>query len=57
METEILLKALKDNTNSKLTSADLIKFNALINDVLPGVKVPEIRNEELIAAVEKTLSE
>ena len=57
MEAEILLKALKDNINSKLTSTDLIKFNSLIDDVLPNIKIPEIKDEDLIQAVEKSLSE
>lgn len=55
MEAEVLLKSLKDNTTSKLTSNDLKKFNLLINDVLPGVKVPEIKDEQLLSAIEKTL--
>jgi hypothetical protein len=55
MEAEVLLKSLKDNTTSKLTSNDLKKFNLLINDVLPGVKVPEIKDEKLLSAIEKAL--
>lgn len=57
MEAEVLLKSLRDNTTSKLTSDDLRKFNLLSNDVLPGVKVPEIKDEKLLEAVEKTLLE
>ena len=55
LEDEILMKALNDNTASKLTSEDLVKFNDLVLDVLPGVKVPEINQEDLIKAIETTL--
>lgn len=57
LEAEILLKALNDNTTSKLTSLDLAKFNALINDVMPNIQVPEIKDNELISAIEKSLAE
>lgn len=55
LEDEILLKALNDNTASKLTSEDLIKFNGLIEDVLQDVKVPDIKQEDLIQAIENAL--
>jgi dynein heavy chain 2 len=54
-EDEILLKALNDNTASKLTSEDLTTFYQLVEDVMPGVKVPDIKSEQLIAAIEKVL--
>jgi dynein heavy chain 2 len=56
IEEEILLKALTDNTASKLTSEDLARFEGLLGDVLPGVKVPEIRSEELVKAIESALA-
>ena len=57
LEAQILLKSILDNTTSKLTSSDLSKFNQLINDVLPGIKVPQIKKEDLLGAIEKTLLE
>jgi dynein heavy chain 2 len=56
LEDEILLKALNDNTASKLTSEDLAKFNDLIQDVLPDVAVPDIKQEDLIKAIQNTLT-
>ena len=55
LEDEILMKALNDNTASKLTSEDLVKFDELVWDVLPDVKVPDINQESLIKAIEATL--
>lgn len=42
MEFEILIKAIRVNTLSKLTYSDTNKFLALIGDVFPGVNSSDI---------------
>jgi dynein heavy chain 2 len=46
-EYEILIKAVRVNTLSKLTFADTSKFLALIGDVFPGVESSDIHGGEI----------
>ena len=50
-EYEILIKAVRVNTLSKLTFADTSKFLALIGDVFPGTHSGDITGGELEAAI------
>jgi dynein heavy chain 2 len=42
VESELLIKALRINTLSKLTFVDMNKFVVLIKDVFPGISVKDI---------------
>lgn len=53
LEYEILIKAVRVNTLSKLTFADTSKFLALIGDVFPNVKSDDITGGELEAAIKE----
>jgi dynein heavy chain 2 len=50
-ESEILIKAMRVNTLSKLTFSDTLKFLALIGDVFPGVNSSDITGGELEQAI------
>ena len=52
-ENEILIKAVRVNTLSKLTFSDTHKFLALIGDVFPGVTSADITGGELEAAIKE----
>lgn len=41
-ESEILIKAVRINTISKLTFNDMLKFNVLVQDVFPGTSIQDI---------------
>ena len=47
-ETELCVQSMRINTNSKLTFADCIRFDALLKDIFPGVKFSDINYPELI---------
>lgn len=51
LEYEILIKAVRVNTLSKLTYQDTSKFLALIGDIFPGVKSADISGGELEEAI------
>lgn len=53
MEYEILIKAVRVNTLSKLTFTDTAKFLALIGDVFPGVMSADITGGELEEAIKQ----
>lgn len=53
IEFELLIKAVRVNTLSKLTFTDTNKFLALIGDVFPGVKSADIAGGELEAAIKE----
>jgi dynein heavy chain 2 len=53
LEYEILIKAVRVNTLSKLTFGDTSKFLALIGDVFPNVKSDDITGGELEAAIKE----
>jgi dynein heavy chain 2 len=57
LEYEILIKAIRVNTLSKLTYADTMKFLSLINDVFPGIKSDDISGGELEQAIKEVMRE
>jgi len=57
LEYEILIKAVRVNTLSKLTFADTGKFLALIGDVFPGVKSADITGGELEDTIRQVIKE
>jgi dynein heavy chain 2 len=57
MEYEILIKAVRVNTLSKLTFTDTTKFLALIGDVFPGIKSSDITGGELEAAIKEVMKD
>jgi dynein heavy chain 2 len=57
MEYEILIKAVRVNTLSKLTFSDTAKFLSLIGDVFPGVKSADITGGELEKAIREVIAE
>ena len=57
MEFEILIKAVRVNTLSKLTFSDTNKFLALIGDVFPGVPSADITGGELEEAIRTVMRE
>ena len=57
LEEQVLIRALRINTLSKLTHGDTAAFNALVGDVFPGAKVSDVSYAELEAAVTAVLSE
>lgn len=56
-EASLLIGALKINTLSKLTFADSVRFNGLINDVFPGSHVDDIDYGELTKYIKLALDE
>jgi dynein heavy chain 2 len=56
MEAELLIKAIRINTMSKLTFHDTKKFVQLVADVFPGSKSEDIVYEKLTAAVREVLA-
>ncbi|DBA00111.1 TPA: hypothetical protein N0F65_000402 [Lagenidium giganteum] len=54
-ETEILIKAVRINTLSKLTFVDSTRFLALIGDVFPGVTSADLSGGELEAAIREVM--
>jgi dynein heavy chain 2 len=57
IEYEILIKAVRVNTLSKLTFNDTMKFLALIGDVFPGIKSADITGGELEQAIKDVMKE
>jgi dynein heavy chain 2 len=57
LEYEILIKAVRVNTLSKLTFGDTYKFLALIGDVFPGVPSSDITGGELEEAIKEVIKE
>ena len=56
MEAELLIKAIRINTMSKLTFHDTKKFVQLVADVFPGTKSEDIVYEKLTVAVREVLA-
>jgi dynein heavy chain 2 len=56
-EALILIKSIRVNTISKLTFDDSSLYEALQNDMFPGIKAEDIAMEELTAAIHKTVEE
>lgn len=46
-----MIKAIRINTMSKLTYADAKKYEALQNDMFPGIKSEDIAYEQLTVAI------
>lgn len=53
VESEILIKALRINTISKLTFSDMLKFNILVEDVFPGINIKDIIYEKISNSVKE----
>ena len=56
-ESEILIKALRINTISKLTFNDTLKFNVLVEDVFPGIDIKDIIYQQISDAVSTVFAE
>ena len=56
-ETEIIVKATRFNTMSKLTFSDSKRFDALVKDIFPNVKISEFEYEELKKALTQAFAE
>jgi dynein heavy chain 2 len=57
LEQELLIKAVRVNTLSKLTFSDARRFLTIIHDVFPGVESKDIRVEELEAAMHAVMAD
>jgi dynein heavy chain 2 len=56
-EISIIIGALRVNTLSKLTFADAVRFNGLINDVFPNAAVEEVDYKQLETAIRASIEE
>ncbi len=56
-ETEIIVKAARFNTMSKLTFSDSKRFDALLKDIFPNVKITEFEYDDLKKALAQTFTE
>jgi dynein heavy chain 2 len=56
-ETEIIVQVARTNTLSKLTLADVSRFNQLCQDLFPGVKQTEAEHPALVAAIHEAYAE
>ena len=56
-EMEIIVKAARFNTMSKLTFSDSKRFDALLRDIFPNVRITEFEYEELKKALAEVFSE
>jgi len=52
-----LIKAIRINTMSKLTYSDSKKYEALQQDMFPGIKSEDIAYDQLTAAIKLALEE
>jgi dynein heavy chain 2 len=57
IEQELLIKAIRVNTLSKLTFDDANRFVGLLSDVFPGVPSDDVTNPELQSAIRQVMSE
>ena len=55
MEAELLIKAVRINTLSKLTFSDTSCFLALIGDIFPGAESSDVAGGELEVAIRKVM--
>ena len=46
-EDLILITAMLDSNIPKFISADIPLFNALVQDLFPGIRIPENKNDEI----------
>ncbi|KAK5644080.1 hypothetical protein RI129_007925 [Pyrocoelia pectoralis] len=56
-ELELAIKSLRVDVLSKLTYADRIKFENLINDIFPGTSAENFTDDVLTAALEKSYTD
>ena len=56
-ECELLIKAIRINTLSKLTFTDMRKFKFLLGDIFPGVESKDIVYEEIEGAIRTVIEE
>jgi dynein heavy chain 2 len=56
-EMEIIVKSARFNTMSKLTFSDSRRFDALLKDIFPNVKITEFEYEELSKALAQVFAE
>ena len=56
-DEEILLLAMKDMNNPKMTSVDLPLFNAIVSDLFPGIDAPTIDYSRFKKAIQEELKE
>jgi dynein heavy chain 2 len=56
-EVELIVKAARFNTMSKLTFADSKRFDALLRDIFPNVRITEFEYEELKKALSQVFAE
>ena len=56
-ESELLIKAIRVNTMSKLTFADTLKFEALMSNIFMGVAIEDVKYEDLTTAITEVLTE
>ena len=56
-EAKLIVQALRVNTLSKLTFADSRRFDALVNDVFPGVELRNVEHGKLATALEEVCAE
>ena len=56
-ESQIVIRAVRVTTMPKLTFADVRRFTDLLNDVYPGVKVSDVSDPELEAAIRQVLAD
>jgi dynein heavy chain len=47
-ESIVLIRAMRDSNTPKFLSSDLPLFSALIQDLFPGVQLPETKHNELL---------
>uniref|UniRef100_A0A8C0I8A9 Cytoplasmic dynein 2 heavy chain 1 n=1 Tax=Bubo bubo TaxID=30461 RepID=A0A8C0I8A9_BUBBB len=56
-ESHMVVQALRLNTMSKLTFADCARFDALVEDVFPGIDFKDVEYAELTAALKQVFEE
>jgi dynein heavy chain 2 len=56
-ESELLIKAIRVNTMSKLTFGDAKKFDGLMSNIFMGIKIDDVKYEDLTKAIGETLKE
>lgn len=57
MEAKVVVQALRLNTLSKLTFADLKRFDGLVRDIFPNVEFQDVDYEKLADAVRASAQE
>jgi len=57
LEAKLVVQALRINTLSKLTYTDSERFDALLQDVFPGVEFRDIEDETLRNALKEVCAE